>query len=132
MKHRTDLPGGRWISAEVTGDGPGVLLLHGIPGAGAVWNGVRDRLAARHRVIVPTRVLWGDCDPFFPVTQAERTAALVEGAAVVRLPGAGHFLPEERPVELAEAIAALWRTIGDRTDNAEPLQVPISHLGRTL
>jgi len=81
---------------------------------------------------VPTRVLWGDCDPFFPVTQAERTAALVDGAAVVRLPGAGHFLPEERPVELAEAIQALWRTIGDRTDNAKPLQVPISHLGRTL
>jgi pimeloyl-ACP methyl ester carboxylesterase len=273
MKHLTHLSDERWIAADVAGGGPAVLLLHGIPGAGAVWNGVRDRLAGRHRVIapdlvgfgrsarsadvrvlwadaqadavlallddlqasrvlvvghdyggpvaahllgkapgrfaglilastnafgdtpiefplsgifwpglgrvwarmlfsapslrmmvrkgvgpdapridpsvhvgdrdqarairvifetalrelaqryepitealrkvrVPTRVVWGDRDPLFPVPQARRTADLFEGAPLTLIPGAGHFLPEERPAEMAEAIAALWRSIG--------------------
>jgi pimeloyl-ACP methyl ester carboxylesterase len=272
MQYRTNLTDGRWIAAEATGSGPTVLLLHGIPGAGAVWNRVGDRLAAGHRVIcpdligfghsarsddirvlwadaqadgvlallddlevtralvvghdfggpvaahlmakapsrfaglvlastntfgdtpipfplsgilwpgiggiwarmlfsapslrmmvrqgvgtnaprldpsvyvgdrgqveairaifstalrelakryqpitdtlqgvhVPTRVVWGDRDPFFPLAQAERTAGLIEGATVTVLAGAGHFLPAERPTELADTIAALWRTI---------------------
>jgi len=272
MRHRTNLSGGRWIAAEVVGSGPVILLLHGIPGAGAVWSGVRDRLAAHHRVIVPdlvgfgesarsddirelwadaqagatlevlneldaarviavghdfggpvaahliaaapnrfaglvlasanafgdtpipfplsgilwpcvgglwarmlfsapslrmmvrrgvgpdaprldpslyvgdrgqaeairvifktalrelaeryepvtdtlrqvrvpARVVWGDRDPFFPVSQAERTAALMKGSTVLVLPRAGHFLPGERPAELAETITALCQSV---------------------
>ena len=60
---------------------------------------------------VPTRVVWGDRDPFFPIAQARRTAALIGDARVVTLPGAGHFLPEERPAELADTIAALRLSI---------------------
>jgi pimeloyl-ACP methyl ester carboxylesterase len=60
-------------------------------------------------VRAPTKVIWGDEDPFFPIAQGERTASLVHGAELVTLGGAGHFLPEERPRELAEAI----RTIGE-------------------
>lgn len=43
------------LHVETTGpeDGPIVLLLHGLSVNGAVWDGVRDRLAATHRVIVP-------------------------------------------------------------------------------
>lgn len=55
---------------------------------------------------VPALVGWGDRDPFFPPGQAERTAA----AANARLrifQGAGHFLPHERPTEIAEEIAQL-------------------------
>lgn len=61
-------------------------------------------------VRVPTTVLWGDQDPFFPVAQAKRTAALIQGARVVVFRGAGHFLPEERPHEFAAAIAAITAT----------------------
>lgn len=60
------------------------------------------------RVDVPTRVVWGDRDPFFPVEQAHRTAELIPGAHMTVLPGAGHFLPEERPAELAEEVDRLW------------------------
>jgi pimeloyl-ACP methyl ester carboxylesterase len=61
------------------------------------------------RVRIPTRVLWGDRDPFFPIAQAKRTGALIPGAEVSILPGAGHFLPDERPAAVAEAVAAVVR-----------------------
>jgi pimeloyl-ACP methyl ester carboxylesterase len=51
---------------------------------------------------VPTVVLWGDRDPFFPVEQGRRLADAIPGARLVVYEGAGHFLPEER----AEAFAA--------------------------
>jgi pimeloyl-ACP methyl ester carboxylesterase len=60
------------------------------------------------RVDVPTRVVWGDRDPFFPVEQAHRTAELIQGAHTSVLPGAGHFLPEEKPAQLAEEVDRLW------------------------
>ena len=63
------------------------------------------------RIAVPSMVVWGDRDPFFPVAQAERTARLIPGARMTVLSGAGHFLPEERPAELAETIEALAREI---------------------
>ena len=58
-------------------------------------------------VDAPTLVAWGDRDPFFGVAQARRTAAAVPGARLVLYRGAGHFLPEERPAELAADIARL-------------------------
>lgn len=60
------------------------------------------------RVEVPTRVVWGDRDPFFPVEQAHRTAELIQGAQTTVLPGAGHFLPEENPAALADEVDRLW------------------------
>ena len=63
------------------------------------------------RVDVPTSVVWGDKDPFFPTEQAYRTAALIPGADVVVIPGAGHFLPDETPTELASEIQAVARRI---------------------
>ena len=51
-------------------------------------------------------VLWGDRDPFFSLDQGRRTAAAL-GVPFTALPGAGHFLPAERPGEVADAIAAL-------------------------
>jgi pimeloyl-ACP methyl ester carboxylesterase len=58
-------------------------------------------------VTVPTLVAWGTRDPFFPVELGRRTAALVPGARFVVHDGAGHFLPQERPEEVARELAAL-------------------------
>ncbi len=62
------------------------------------------RAAAALRV--PAAVLWGDRDPFFPLAIGERTAETL-GAELHVLRGCGHFVPEERPVEMARVIAAL-------------------------
>jgi pimeloyl-ACP methyl ester carboxylesterase len=55
---------------------------------------------------LPSLVLWGDRDPFFPSAVGERTAQSL-GAELRVLSGCGHFVPEERPVETAGAISEL-------------------------
>lgn len=62
--------------------------------------------AALGELEVPVLVGWGDRDPFFPLDQAERTATAANGRLRV-FAGAGHFLPHERPTEVADEIAAL-------------------------
>lgn len=79
----------------------------------AIFSGALTRLAelyapvaaALEAIEVPVLVGWGDSDPFFPLEQGERTAAAV-GARLRVFPGAGHFLPHERPLEVAGEIAA--------------------------
>lgn len=59
---------------------------------------------------VPVLVGWGDRDPFFPVEQGERTAAAANARLQV-FHGAGHFLPHERPAEVAGEVAAFVATV---------------------
>ena len=63
--------------------------------------------AALGSVLVPTLVIWGDRDPFFDVETGRRTADAISGARFELLAGAGHFLPAERPVELAALLESL-------------------------
>lgn len=62
--------------------------------------------AALGTLRIPTHVGWGDRDPFFSVEQGRRTATALE-ATFELLPRAGHFLPQERPTEVAAAIRSL-------------------------
>jgi pimeloyl-ACP methyl ester carboxylesterase len=59
---------------------------------------------------VPTLVLWGDSDPFFSTEVAERTRAAIPDAELVVYDRTGHFVPEERPAEVA---ADVGRFLGD-------------------
>jgi pimeloyl-ACP methyl ester carboxylesterase len=62
------------------------------------------------KVHVPRVVVWGDSDPFFSVEVGRRTSN--ENGAMFRLLSrAGHFLPEECPEDLSEAVLSLLRTI---------------------
>ena len=61
------------------------------------YRNVQDSLA---KIQVPTTVIWGTKDPFFSIKQGERTTAAIPGAKFVLIDGAGHFLPEERPIEI--------------------------------
>lgn len=78
-----------------------------------IFSGALTRLAELYDPVaaglesieVPVLVGWGDRDPFFPIEQGERTAAAVSTPLRV-FPGAGHFLPHERPLEVAHEIAA--------------------------
>ncbi len=68
---------------------------------------------ALHALDIPTFVAWGDRDPFFAVEEGQRVADAVAGASFTVFEGAGHFLPEERPQELADLIAKLTRGRND-------------------
>jgi pimeloyl-ACP methyl ester carboxylesterase len=80
------------------------------------YNPITEMLG---RANIPTTVVWGDCDPFFPVEQAHRTAELIQGARTTVLPGAGHFLPEEKPAELAAEVEALWHEVRGPAPDSE-------------
>ena len=69
---------------------------------------------ALQKVTVPALVGWGTRDPFFPVPVAERTAQLMAGSRLRLYAGAGHFLPEERPDELAADLLELLALVGAR------------------
>jgi pimeloyl-ACP methyl ester carboxylesterase len=66
--------------------------------------------AALQDLEVPVLVGWGEHDPFFALSQGERTAAAVDARLHV-FNGAGHFLPHERPDEVAHEVAALATAI---------------------
>ena len=55
----------------------------------------------------PTTVIWGDRDPYIPFQTACELAERIPGAALIRLRGADHYIMEERPREVTEALLAL-------------------------
>ncbi len=58
---------------------------------------------------IPTAVLWGADDPFFPVALAHRLAAAIPHATLDIIDGARHFLPEDAPERV---IARLVELVG--------------------
>lgn len=79
------------------------IFANSLTGLSALYRPVEEHLRA---LSVPAFVGWGDHDPFFPLAQGQRTADAL-GVVMRRYPGAGHFLPHERPGEVAADIAAL-------------------------
>lgn len=64
----------------------------------------------RHRlpeITVPTLVLHGDADPFFPLPHGEAMAREIPGARLVVLPDNGHELPSRNWPLVAQEILAL-------------------------
>lgn len=75
--------------------------LRDLPG---LYGPVQAALAALR---LPSVVVWGDRDPFFPIAVGQRTAARIPGARFVVASGCGHFLPAEDPDLLAEMVRDL-------------------------
>ena len=74
-------------------------------GAGSVARSLAERPPApADRITVPTTVLWPSHDPLFPPSWSDRIGEFFADARLIRLPGAGHFTPLERPGEFAAAI----------------------------
>ena len=68
----------------------------------AALEPVREGLARWDK---PTHVIWGAEDAVLPTAIAERFIALIPGATGPEvIPGAGHFLQEDAPPEVADAI----------------------------
>jgi pimeloyl-ACP methyl ester carboxylesterase len=58
-------------------------------------------------IACPTAVVWGGQDPFLPTALGRRLADAIPGATLEVVPGARHFLPEDAPRQVADALAAL-------------------------
>lgn len=56
--HRVEVSG-ECLAITETGEGPPVVLVHGIPGSGATWQEVAARLAGSFRVFVPDLLGFG-------------------------------------------------------------------------
>ena len=82
----------------------GTIFSHALRNLSTLYEPMEQAL---RKLRVPVLVGWGTEDPFFPKAQGERTATAARRARLVVYPGAGHFLPSERPRELARDIRAL-------------------------
>lgn len=55
----------------------------------------------------PVAVIWGDRDPYIPFGTARELAGSIPHATLIRLPGADHYVMEERPDEVTAALLDL-------------------------
>ena len=77
-----------------------------------VWQGALDGALAVDderqlaSIRVPTLVMWGDRDGYFPREQQDRLVAAIPGARLLVYPDTGHDLHWERPESVAYDLAA--------------------------
>jgi len=67
----------------------------------------------------PTLLAWGDEDNLYPAHVADSATAWLPNSTHVRIPGARHLHPIERPWELADIVAELVAEQLSRTIGAE-------------
>jgi pimeloyl-ACP methyl ester carboxylesterase len=60
-------------------------------------------------ISVPTLLVWGDRDTWFPREEQDRVTAALPGARLAIIEGTGHTLHWERPDTVAEVIADFLR-----------------------
>lgn len=63
------------------------------------------------RITVPVQLVWGDRDPFFPLAWAKEMVGTFPDARLHVVEGAGLFVHEERPQEVAEALLPVLAAI---------------------
>ncbi len=73
---------------------------------------VHELGALHRRIDVPVQLVWGDRDPFFPLSWAEEMVDTFPDARLAVINGAGLFCHEERPAEVAQALLPVL--VGDR------------------
>ncbi len=65
---------------------------------------VSDLADIHAKIDVPVRLIWGDQDPFFPVSWCREMVDGFPDADLTVIPGAGLFSHEERPAAVAKAL----------------------------
>jgi len=65
------------------------------------------------KIKVPVQLVWGDRDPFFPIAWAREMVDTFSNARLHVVEGAGLFVHEERPKEVAEALLPVL--VGNRS-----------------
>ena len=94
MKQRFRTSGGELAYVD-QGQGPAVVLLHGFPSSSYLWRAFVPQLAARHRVIAPDLLGYGDSEkptgpPLTIVAQARYVRELLETLGVQGFAAIGH------------------------------------------
>ena len=92
-----------------------IALVQPLTGLVAAQETIRDRPDSRPTLAtidVPVLVLVGEEDGMTPPADAEAMAAAVDGARLVRIPGAGHLSPRERADDGAEPRVAVRAEAG--------------------
>jgi pimeloyl-ACP methyl ester carboxylesterase len=78
-------------------------------------NGVIERPSIYHelsRITAPTLVIVGEEDTVTVPAKAERIAAAIAGAKLVRIPRAGHIVTLEHPQAVTQAIGGFLDGLG--------------------
>jgi pimeloyl-ACP methyl ester carboxylesterase len=114
------------IEASVSGEGPPVVLLHGIPGSSASWAAVARRLAAEHTVVVPDLLGFGGSarpralSALHARGQAAAVAALLDHLALERVAIVGHDFGGPVALALTERDSRRVSHLGLLATNAFP------------
>ena len=76
--------------------------------AGKLLFPIPDRYVTKrlYRVTAETLVLWGEEDRLMPPVYGEKWRALIAGARLVQIAGAGHMLPYEQPDAFIAALSS--------------------------
>jgi pimeloyl-ACP methyl ester carboxylesterase len=59
-------------------------------------------------ILTPTLVLWGDRDAWLAPEFGRRLADAMPNARLVPIPGGGHFVPEDQPGSVSQALAPFF------------------------
>jgi 3-oxoadipate enol-lactonase len=90
-------------------------------------NGVIGRPSVYHelsRITAPTLVIVGEEDTVTVPAKAERIAAAIAGAKLVRVPRAGHMVTLEQPEAATRAISGFLDGLADYIASARPATEP--------
>lgn len=89
---------------------------HGMASTARIFQHSLADLPGNYRLIekfvsqiqIPTLLLWGDHDPFFPISVAKRSVVTIPNAVLKIYEHTGHFVPEERAAEVADDLATFF------------------------
>ena len=87
-------------------DGRNALMTHLHALSSAETEAVAPRLK---EIVSPTAIVWGESDPFLPVSIGERLRDAIPQSTLEVIPGARHFVPHEAPSSVARAIGQLLK-----------------------
>ena len=141
-QHRRVRLGWGRLSVQVAGDGPPLLLLHGLGGSGRYWAGIGPSLAATRTLIAPDLAGFGRSDkPRLDYTRDFHVATLEDLLAALQVDGrvgvAGHSMGgilgalfAARHPERIESLAVIASPFPRR--QVHPVRVPRGVTGRVV
>ena len=123
------------MTAKTSGGGEALVLIHGVPGSGRVWDGVVERLVPHFRTVVPDLLGFGDSPgggdigALWADNQAHALAALLDELGIERATLVGHDFGGPVALALTELRPELAKQLVLCATNAfpdTPIPLPIS------